>query len=115
VIRPPAAGRRCGGRRRAGRMGGSAERVAMPTTDDDLAARIGASIPDGVRRRYDELAAKRRDETITADEHAELLRLIDEVERRQADRVAALAELARRRGVSLTAVMNQLGIRMETT
>jgi hypothetical protein len=77
----------------------------------DLLLRINAGLPDDLRRRFDELAAKRQDETLTPDEHAGLLRLTEDVERRQADRVAALTELARLRGVSLAAVMAQLGIR----
>lgn len=90
-----------------------AERAAprIPAAEADLLLRINAGLPDDLRRRYDDLAAKRGAETLTPDEYAELLRLTENVERRQADRVAALAELARLRGVSLAAVMNQLGIR----
>ncbi len=90
-----------------------AERQAprVPAAETDLLLRINAGLPDDVRRRFDELAAKRRDETLMPEEHAELLRLTDEVERQQADRVAALSELARLRGVSLAAVMARLGIR----
>jgi hypothetical protein len=90
-----------------------AERQAprVPAAEADLLLRINTGLPDDLRRRFDELAAKRRDETLTPDEHAELLRLTEDVERRQADRVAALTELARLRGVSLAAVMAQLGVR----
>jgi hypothetical protein len=90
-----------------------AERQAprVPAAEADLLLRINAGLPDDVRQRSDELTAKRRDGTLTPDEHEELLRLTDDVERRQADRVAALTDLARLRGVSLTAVMAQLGIR----
>jgi hypothetical protein len=83
----------------------------VPAAEADLLLRINAGLPVDVRRRSEELSAKRQDGTLTPDEHAELLRLTDDVERQQADRVAALAELARLRGVSLTAVMAQLGIR----
>jgi hypothetical protein len=90
-----------------------AERDAprVPAAEADLLLRINAGLPDDLRRRFDELAAKRQDETLTPEEHTELLRLTDDVERRQADRVAALTELARLRGLSLAAVMAQLGIR----
>jgi hypothetical protein len=90
-----------------------AERHAprLPAAEADLLLRINAGLPDDVRRRSDELAAKRRGGTLTPDEHAELLQMTDDVERRQADRVAALTELARLRGVSLATVMAQLGIR----
>lgn len=41
---------------------------------------------------------------------AELLRLTDEVEMREAERVEHLGELARRRGVSLGVLVEQLGL-----
>jgi hypothetical protein len=90
-----------------------AERTApcVPAAEADLLFRINVGLPDDVRRRHGELATRRLDETLTIDEQAELLRLTDEVERRQADRVAALTELAHLRRVSLGAVMSQLGIR----
>jgi hypothetical protein len=83
----------------------------LPAEEAALLLRINAGLPDDLRQRYDDLDARRRAETLGPDEHSELLRLTDEVERRQADRVAALAELAQARGVSLPAVMDQLGIR----
>ena len=43
-------------------------------------------------------------------EHEELLRLTNQVEGLEADRLAHLAELARLRRTSLTALMEELGI-----
>jgi len=55
--------------------------------------------------------AKRRAETLTTEEHQELLALIDRIEQADAERVQTLAELARLRHVTVTALMAQLGIR----
>ena len=55
--------------------------------------------------------SRRRAGTLTPEEHQELLRLTGEAERLQAERIERLAELARLRGTSLGAVMNELGIR----
>lgn len=48
--------------------------------------------------------------TLDAAEHAELLRITDEIELLQAERVRALVELARLRGKKLGALMKDLGI-----
>ena len=49
-------------------------------------------------------------EEINAEEHQELLGLIDRVEKADADRLQSLIELSQLRQVSLDTVMNQLGI-----
>ena len=82
-----------------------AERVAV------LLLRIGRGLPADVRRRYDDLLAKRREERLRSDEHAELVRLTDEVERLDAERIEAIVALARLRGVSAATVMQSLGAR----
>jgi hypothetical protein len=83
----------------------------VSATEADLLLRINAGLPDGVRQRCRELREKRQDGTLAPEEQAELFRLTDDVERQQADRVAALTELAQLRRVSLSALMDQLGIR----
>jgi hypothetical protein len=90
-----------------------AERQAprVSASEADILLRINAGLPEQVQHRSRELSDKRQAETLTADEHSELLRLTEEVERREADRVAALTELAQLRRTSLAAVMGQLGIR----
>jgi hypothetical protein len=51
-----------------------------------------------------------RKETLSPDEHAELLRLQQRLEALHTARMKALEEFARRRGLTLTVVMEQLGI-----
>jgi len=59
-----------------------------------------------------ELIAKRRAETLTPDEHAALIALSDQIEDLNARRVECLAELARLRQLSLSELMQQLGLKL---
>ncbi len=76
-----------------------------------LFARINRVLPAADKARLHELIARREAETLTATEQPELIELTDRLEELHADRVAALATLAQTRGVTLAAVMEQLGIR----
>jgi hypothetical protein len=82
----------------------------LGAAESELLARINQGFPEGLRERYAELIDRRRDESLTPEEHRELLRLTAEAERIEGDRLAALAELARLRGVPLRALMDDLGI-----
>lgn len=55
--------------------------------------------------------ARRRTGELTPEEHQELLRLTEEAEQLQAERIERLAQLARLRGKPLRAIMDELGIR----
>jgi hypothetical protein len=79
--------------------------------ETELLQAINQGIPSEVRQRYAALIARRREGTLTPEEHAELVRLGDEVEVMDAQRAEHLASLARVRGVSLDEVMDSLGIR----
>jgi hypothetical protein len=72
-------------------------------------------LPDDLRNRYDELIARRDAEAHTPAEHQNLLRLTEDVERIEGDRLGALAELARVRGLPLRALMQDLGIPTSST
>lgn len=76
-----------------------------------LFARINRVLLPADKARLHELIARREAETLTAVEQPELIELTDRLEELHADRVAALATLAQMRGVTLAAVMEQLGIR----
>lgn len=75
-----------------------------------MLAKINQGLPVQEARRYQELMVKRRAETLTPEEHEELLRLTDAAEATQAERVRHLAELARIRGTTLDALMEGLGL-----
>jgi hypothetical protein len=89
-----------------------AERVAPHLSADEsaLLARINQGLPIEDRDRMLALIEKRDTEAITAEEWQEFAALTDRLELLHANRLAALAELAKLRGVTLDEVMSQLGI-----
>jgi hypothetical protein len=89
-----------------------AERRAPHLTgsESELLSRINQSLPAGDRARLKQLIHMRDAETITSTELQELIGMTDRLEKLQAERLAALAELATLRGVTLDEVINQLGI-----
>lgn len=78
--------------------------------ESQLLLKINQGIPADLQRKYDELMKKRRAETITSEEYSELLRLTNQIEKLDAERVRWLIDLARYRQLSLPALMEQLGI-----
>jgi hypothetical protein len=84
---------------------------SLPRPEAELIAKINQGVPPDLQKRYDELIAKRRAERLTPDEHEALLRLTEEMEGLEAQRLDDLAELARLRQTSLRGVMDALGIR----
>jgi len=72
--------------------------------------RENSQLPPKKQRRFNQLRRKLRDETISEREYEELLSLWQEVERRNVERLKALIELAKLRGVSVQELMRQLGI-----
>ena len=76
----------------------------------ELLLKINQGLPFDTQKRYDELVAKRKAETLAPDEHQELLGVIEQIEKSDAERIKHLADLARLRGTILTALMKDLGI-----
>jgi hypothetical protein len=89
-----------------------AERKAghLSPAQSALLIRISEGLPAELAERLAALKAKRDDDTITDDEYEELTRLGDQAEELHADRLAALVELAKLRGVGLPVLLDQLGI-----
>jgi hypothetical protein len=83
-------------------------------SETELLVKINQGLPDHLRQRYDTLAVKRDQETLTPEEHVELLRLTEQVEQLHAERIESLSALAQLRAKSLTEVMNDLGVRAPT-
>ena len=75
-----------------------------------LFLRINRHLTPEQQERYDELRAKREDETLTPAEHAELLQFVAEIETLWIDRLQALLALAQLRRLSPRQLMQQLGI-----
>jgi len=86
----------------------TAPRLSPPETD--LLLRINQGLPEELRQSYNTLVAKRQAQTLKPDEHAELLRLTDEVEKLEGARLEALLELAKLRQTSLSSLMQTLGL-----
>ena len=72
---------------------------------------INRGLPAELRDRLRRLNEACEDEALTPEEHAELLGLVARVEALEVERIESLSRLARLRGVSLTALMDELGIR----
>ena len=84
----------------------------LPRAEADLLLKINrsASTPE-MQERCKVLVAKRQTETLTPDEYEELLRLTEAFEALNTQRLEALVELARLRGVALPVLLHDLGIR----
>lgn len=89
-----------------------ARRLAPSLAPDEAALlqRINATAPAAEAQRYGELVALRDAEALSSAEHAELLRLSDIREARNAERVVALVDLATLRGVTLDELLRTLGL-----
>ncbi len=89
-----------------------AKRIApsLPREEAKLLEKINQGLPTDVQQRYDELTAKRKADTLTAEQHQELLALIDRIERADAERVQAMIKLAQLRNVSVMTLKTQLDI-----
>ncbi|HJZ89396.1 MAG TPA: hypothetical protein VKE40_00895 [Gemmataceae bacterium] len=87
-------------------------RVAtLSAVESRLIQRINRGLPEDLLVRYAQLSRKRKRHQLTDDEHSELLKLTHEVETRDAERAAALVELAKLRRVPVRALMRQMGIK----
>ncbi len=87
-----------------------AARPACPPTRPSCSSESTRPPPDVVRARYEELHARQDAGTLEPEEHEELLRIITEMEDLQAQRAEDLARLAQLRGVTLSGLLDSLGI-----
>lgn len=83
---------------------------SLSHSESVLLLQINQGISPELRGRSDELNAKSNNETLMPEEHFELLQLIDKIEAANVERTKLLATLADMRGVSLSKLMQDLGI-----
>jgi hypothetical protein len=83
---------------------------SIDRAENDLLLTINQTLTFSRQNRFDQLVAKRQADTITDEELEELIELTDQAEQLNADRVMALAQLAKARNQSLKQVMQTLGI-----
>jgi hypothetical protein len=76
----------------------------------ELLQKINQALPEELQQQYNDLSAKMRSQTITPEEHQDLLKLIDIVEQSDGDRLQNLIQLSLLRNISLTELMEQLQI-----
>ncbi len=83
---------------------------SLSAEETELLQRINRGLSPAIEQRCRELDARRRADTLTVTEHEELLRLIDQVEAAQVERLSNLVALAEFRGTSLPKLMDDLGL-----
>jgi hypothetical protein len=83
---------------------------SLPKEESILLQKINQGLPVATQQRFDDLNEKRRDETLTDEEHQELLALIEQIEESDVERVKYLGQLAQLRHISLPVLMKQLGL-----
>jgi hypothetical protein len=83
---------------------------ALSKRETELLRQINAEPSPHKSSRYHELREKRETGELTDQQQQELVQLSDWVEEVHAERLAHVAELARRRGLSLSDMTRQLGI-----
>jgi hypothetical protein len=79
--------------------------------EDELLQKIYQGLPPEMQQRLNELIEKRQSYTITDDELQELIKLTDQVELFDAERLKHMIELAHLRNVPLDDLIRQLGIK----
>lgn len=84
---------------------------SLSTQESDLLECINHPVPILQQQRYDLLSKQQRQNSLSEDEHKELLNLIDQIEKFDLQRLQYLSKLAKLRKVSLDTVMQDLGIK----
>jgi hypothetical protein len=88
-----------------------APKATMSAQETTLIKQINHGLPLELRRRCALLTGRQKKGTLSAVAHEELFRLTHEVESRDADRAAALVELAKLRRLPVRTLMQQMGIK----
>jgi hypothetical protein len=87
---------------------------SVSAQEADLLQRINLAISSETWAEYRRLVARREREEITPEELDLLISITDQIEIANAERIRHLAELAQLRGISLSALMHELGIQPES-
>ncbi|MBT9317306.1 hypothetical protein [Leptothoe spongobia] len=82
----------------------------LPKEQADLIQIINQSFSDIEWQRYHSLIGKRDSETLTPEEHEDLVTLSDQLEEANAERIQAVADLAKLRCMSVNALMPELDL-----
>jgi len=85
--------------------------VGKAEREKELLQKISLGIPVSTWKRYNYLKDLRDREQLDPEEHAELIRISDQIEEANAERMKYLVELAKLRNEPLREVMESLGIK----
>ena len=90
-----------------------AHKIATPISEreEELLEDISTVVPLTLRNRWIALLEAQQERDLSEQERTQLIFLADAVEAKEAERAELLAELARLRGVSIFALVEQLGLR----
>lgn len=83
---------------------------SLSVSESELLVKINQGISDEMQGRFSELIDKRQRLALSDEELTELLRLTDEIEHLDAERIRHLGELGQMRGRSLSEIMQDLSI-----
>ncbi len=86
--------------------------ATYPTSlsEAELLQRINVGFSEEFYLRLDDLIAKRQDDTLSTEEHAELMRMLDQVEAQDVARLYDLMALAQIRKTTLSQLVESLGL-----
>ena len=84
---------------------------SIPNTEVQLLTQINQGLSAQEQARWTQLEQKRQAETLRPEEHQELLKLNDQMEQLNVVRIQALTKLAFIRQISITTLMQNLGIK----
>ncbi len=84
--------------------------TSLKEQESVLLEKINNRVIPAVWQRYEVLHLKMQEETITPDEHSELLTLVEQMETANVEWLKNIVELARLRDVTPQVLMQQLGI-----
>lgn len=87
-----------------------AKATTLSKKETKLIKQINRGLPAELCKRQAWLTGRLKKEILTATEHQELLHLTHMAESRDAERAAALLELAKLRGLPVRVLMKQMGI-----
>lgn len=83
---------------------------SLSPKETELLLKINQGIPATTQKPYTRLRKRLEAEEITPEEQEELIRLSDQIESQNVERLQALIELAQLRNMSVKEMMKQLGI-----
>lgn len=82
----------------------------LPEVEIRLLEKINAQLPEETNQRFWQLRGKFESSDITPEEYQEMLELTEVKEIFHAERLEALSDLAREKGITLPEIMKDLGI-----